>query len=115
MKPTSSLDAQSLFSMTENDSDGNVGKKQKGKCDVSLLHAISASFFDSRQRDGGSADRLVQNAIFGKNVDRVAFGSDLVKLEQKTRKDIGDGTSGEPQLRFITWIQVNLYLVTTRS
>ena len=38
---TSSHDAQTLFSMTENDSDMNAGKKQKRHCDVSLSHTSS--------------------------------------------------------------------------
>ena len=87
MKSTSSPDAKSLFSMTDNDSDGNAGKKQKEHHDISLLHTSSAWFFEnsSRHGDGDSAVRLVQNAILGKNVDKAVFGSDLMKLKQETR------------------------------
>ena len=35
LKSTSSPDAQSLFSMTNNDSDRNAGKKQMRQCDIS--------------------------------------------------------------------------------
>ena len=65
MKSTSSPDDQSLFSMTEDDCDGN---------ELRLSHASSASFVknSSRHGNGSSADRLVQNAILGKNV-RVFF------------------------------------------
>ena len=73
--------------MTENNSYGNAGKKQKGQCDISLSHASSASFFEnnSRHGDGGSADRLVQNSMLGKNVDTAIFGSDLAKSKQENR------------------------------
>ena len=72
--------------MLENDSDKNAGKKQKGQCDLSLSHASSASFFENNSRHGnkGSAHRLAQNAIFGRNVHKALFGSDLVKLKQET-------------------------------
>ena len=87
LKSTSSHDAQSLFSTTENDSDRSARKKQKGQCDLSLSHASSASFFEnnSRHGDGGSTDQLVQNGIFGINVDKAVVGSDLAKLKQETR------------------------------
>ena len=60
MKLTSSPDAQSLLNITENDSNGNAGKKQRGHCDLSLSHAISASFFENNSRcgEGGSTDWL---------------------------------------------------------
>ena len=45
----SSPDAQSLFSMTENNSNGNAGKKQKEQCHFSLPHARSASFFKNNK------------------------------------------------------------------
>ena len=44
LKSISSSDAYTLFNKPENDSDRNTGKKQKEHCDLSLLHASSASF-----------------------------------------------------------------------
>ena len=35
------------------------------------------------------------------------MGLFFIKLSLMKRKDIGNGTSGVPQLRFITWIQIN--------
>ena len=40
------------------------------------------------------------------------MGLFFIKLSLMIREDVGNGTSGAPQLRFITWIQMNLYLVT---
>ena len=73
--------------MTENNSDGNAGKKQKGQCNLSLYHASSASFFENiaRHGDGGGDDRLLQHAILGKNIYEAVFGSVLAKLKKKTR------------------------------
>jgi len=73
--------------MTENDSYGNTGKKQKGQCVHSLSHVSSASFLknNSRHGDEDDADRLVQNAILGKNVGKAVFRSDLMKLKQEKR------------------------------
>ena len=73
--------------MTENDRDGNEGKKQKGQCDLSLSHTSSASFIENNSRHGdwGGADRLDQNAILDKNVDKAVFGSDLMTMNQETR------------------------------
>ena len=44
LKSVSFPNAQSLFSMTESDSDGNAEKKQKGQWNLSLSHASSALF-----------------------------------------------------------------------
>ena len=41
--------------MTENESDGNAGKKQKGQHDLSLLYASSASFIENNSRHGDSS------------------------------------------------------------
>ena len=73
--------------MTENESHGNAGKKQKGQCDISLSHACCRSFFqnNSRHGDGGGADRLIQNAIVGKNVEKAVFSRDQMKMKHKTR------------------------------
>ena len=49
LKSISSLDTQSLFSITENNSNGNAGKKQKEQCHFSLPHARSASFFKNNK------------------------------------------------------------------
>ena len=40
-----------------------------------------------RHEDGGSADRLFQNAVLSKNVDRVVLGSVLMKMRQETRSN----------------------------
>ena len=87
LKSILSPDAESLFSMTENESDMKTGKKQKGQCDFSLSSASSALFFvnNSRHGDGGGADKIAQNTILGKNVDNAVSGSDLAKLKQETR------------------------------
>ena len=45
----------------------------------------------------------------GKNVENM--GLILIKLSFEIKKNVGNGTCGVPQLRFITWIQINLYLV----
>ena len=73
--------------MTANESDGNTRKKKNEQCNLSLLHASSVSLVKnySRQRVEGGADRLVQSAIHGKNVDRAVFWSDFMKMSQKTR------------------------------
>ena len=73
--------------MTKNDSDGSAKKKQKGRCDLNFTHASSASFFEnnSRHGDGCGTDQLVQNAIFGNNINKTVFGSDSLKLKQETR------------------------------
>ena len=49
------------------------------QCDLSLTQASSASFFENnlRHKDGKGADRLVHNAILGKNVNKAGFESDL--------------------------------------
>ena len=82
-----SPDAQSLFSMTENDSNGNAGKKQKRQCDLSLSHASSPSFIgnNARHGDGGGTDWLVRSAMLGKNIEKTGFWSDLVILKKETR------------------------------
>ena len=58
-------------------------------------------------------DENVYVCINGKNVEimRLFF----MKLSLMIRKDICYGSSGVPQLRFIIWIQIYLYLVTKRS
>ena len=83
----SSPDAQRLFNMTENDSDGNAGKERKIQCDLSLSHDNSASFFENKSGhgDGGSTDQLVQNALLGKTVNKAIFGNDSVKFKHETR------------------------------
>ena len=80
-------DVKSFPSMTESDSHWNAGKKQKREYDLSLSYASSASFSEnnSKHGDGSSDNRLVHNAILGKNVDRAVFGSDLMKIKQETR------------------------------
>ena len=67
--------------MTENDSNWNAGKKPKKQCNLSSSHTSKVSFLEnnSRHGDGGGTDQLVQNVILGKNVDKAAFGDDLVK------------------------------------
>ena len=37
------------------------------------------------------------------------------KIVYDDKKDMGYGTSGVPLLRFISWIKINLCLVTKRS
>ena len=46
-------------------------------------HPRSASFFENESKHGdeGGADRLVQNAILGKNFDTAVFGHDENKAE----------------------------------
>ena len=58
LKSASPPDAQSLYSMKENDCVWNAEKKQKMKCDLRLSHDISASFFENYSRHGyrGSTD-----------------------------------------------------------
>ena len=87
LKSTSSPDAQNSFSMSQNESDGNTEKKQKGQCYLCLSYANSALFVknNSRHVDAGGADRLVQTVILGKNVNKAAFESDLMKWTQETR------------------------------
>ena len=52
-----------------------------------MSHASSASFFEnnSSHGDGHGTDQKIQNANFGKNVDKAVFGSDLAKSKQETR------------------------------
>ena len=61
--------------MTANESDGNARKKKNEQCNRSLLHASRVSLVKNYSRHGveGGADRLVQSAINGKNVDRAVF------------------------------------------
>ena len=59
---TYSSNAQSVFSMTENENDEKAETKQKGLCGLSPWHTSSASFFENSSRHGdtwkcGSADR----------------------------------------------------------
>ena len=84
---TFSSDAQSFFSMTKNESNGKAEKKQKGECHIGQWHARSESFFENnlKHRDGGGTDKLIQNAVPGKNVDRAIFVHDFVKIKQETR------------------------------
>ena len=51
--------------------------------------------------------------INGKKRGKLAFF--FIKLYFMIRKDIVNGTTGVSQLRFITWIQIHLYLVTKKS
>ena len=87
LKSTSSLDAQSLFRLTESESNGNAGRKQNGQCDLSLSQACSASLFEQNSRHG---------------VDKAVFKSDLVKLKQKTRSIRGRTLSKEESDSFHT-------------
>ena len=78
LKSTSSPGAQSLFSMTETNTDWNAGKKEKGQGDHSLSHARTVSCFENNLRhlDRGRTDGLVQNVSLDKNVDKAVFESD---------------------------------------
>ena len=64
----SSFDVQTFLSMTKNESDGNAGKKQKGKSYLHQLHFSSADFFENnlKHKEGWGANRLVQNATLEK-------------------------------------------------
>ena len=48
LKSTNYADAQSLFHITENNSDGNAGNTQKRHCDLILSHTSHASFFKKK-------------------------------------------------------------------
>ena len=56
--------------------------------------------------------RISMFALMGKNVEKIGFS--FLKISLLIRKYIGSGTSGVPQLRIITWIQINIYLNTKR-
>ena len=58
-------------------------------------------------------DESFYACINGKKVEKM--GLFFIKLSLLIRKDIENGTSGVPQLRFIIWIQINLHLVTKRN
>ena len=57
--------------------------------------------------------KIYMFASMWKNVE--IMGLFFVKLSLMIRKDIGSWTSGVAKLRFITFIQIDLYLVTRRS
>ena len=77
-------------------------KETKKQCGFSLSHDISASFFENNSRlgDGGGTDQLVQNAIFGKNVDKTVFGNDSTKLKQETRT-VSSQTLSKEEIDFL--------------
>ena len=69
--------------------------------------------------EGGvvSGIRLINDENFyacinGENAEKMGLFS--TKFSLMIRKDIGNGTSGVPELRFITLIQIDLYLVTKK-
>ena len=47
----------------------------------------------------------------------VLMGKSMIlnKIIFEIKKNVGNGTSGESMVLFITWIQINLYLVTKKS
>ena len=70
----------------QNKSDGKAENKQKGQFYLGQWCANSASFFENnwKHRDGGGVDKLIQNAILGKNADRAIFGHVFMKMKQET-------------------------------
>ena len=98
---TSSCDAQTFLSMTENESHGKAEKKQKGECYLGQWHASSTYFFQNYLRHvyGGG----IQNAILGKNIDRAIFGHDLMKMNQETRSIRSKAMSSE-EFDFHLWM-----------
>ena len=86
MKSASFLDAESLFNM-KNYSGGNAGKKQKNSVIlVCLMISVHHSLKIIQDMEMGVAlINLFKNAILGKNVDKAAFGNNLIKLKEETR------------------------------
>ena len=56
-----------------------------------------------------SGVQLINYENFYVNMDKRGF---FIKLSLTIRKDVGNGTSGVLQLRFIMWILIDLHLVT---
>ena len=81
----SSPDAQSLFSMTENNSNGNAGKKQKNSA-ILVYHmlAVHHSFRIIQEIEMGAALIDWFKMQFLAKMLTKRFGSDLAKLKQET-------------------------------